>query len=186
MADASQYLVHPDTGEVGVVPADQVDLAKQRQFTQATEDQIRFYDAKAAAAESPVLSTLKSAALGAAELVAPTSIARSVLGVGAQPESVTSFLAEKILPESMARGFKAAEIYAKAREAAQPTERTGLQAASDILAPVTPTGALVSSGLMTPEQIAANQAEAGMTGQFLSLAAAVLATLRTYRQNCFR
>jgi hypothetical protein len=53
-------------------------------------------------------------------------------------------------------------------------EQAGLRAAADILAPVTPTGALLATGLQTREQIEAEREQAGLTGQVLSLAGAVL------------
>jgi hypothetical protein len=103
MADPSQYFVHPDTGEVGTVSADESALALERGFKPATEQQIKQYDARVEAAASPIASTLKSAALGAAELVAPTSIARTIMDVGAQPEALVSGLAERFPRDSVRR-----------------------------------------------------------------------------------
>ncbi len=173
MADPSQYLVNPDTREVVEVSPDWVERAKERAYKPATEQQIKEFVARDEAAKSPVRSTLRSAALGAAELIAPTSLARSVMAVGAQPEALTSAIAERVLPESLAKGFRAAKTFAELRG---PTpEQAGLTAAADILAPVTPTGALLATGLQTREQIEAEREEAGLTGSILSLAGAVVA-----------
>lgn len=51
MADPSQYLVHPETGEVVTVLPDKVATAKQRGFTPANEQQIKQYDAEVAASQ---------------------------------------------------------------------------------------------------------------------------------------
>ena len=173
MADTNdEYLVSPESGRTVIIPAENAAAAKADGFTPASEQQIAEFKARSEAKRSPVASTLKSAALTAAELVAPTSIARTIMDVGAQPEALTATLAERFLPESVAKGFRAAQTFAELRG---PTpEQAGLRAAADILAPVTPTGALIATGLQTREQIEAQREQAGLTGQLLGLAGAVV------------
>jgi hypothetical protein len=64
MADPSQYLVHPETGETVMVGPGEVDAAKAARFTPATPDQIAKYDREAAAyqqaAAEPVLGRAKT------------------------------------------------------------------------------------------------------------------------------
>lgn len=178
MANPSQYLVHPDTGEVGIVPTDQVSLAKERGFTPASGQQIKDYDARKEAEASPVLSTLKSAALGMAPLFSSpllaAELARTALGVGASS-------AEKLAEEQRAARETMALLK---RKPVEPPSEIELKAqrvsgvagrAADIIAPFTPEGALIATGLQTREQIEAEREVAGLPGSILSLAGAVVA-----------
>ena len=173
MAESNgEYLVSPESGRTVIIPTENAAAAKADGFVPASEQQIAEFNARVEAKRSPVASTLKTAALGAAELLAPTSITRTIMDVGAQPEALVSGLAERFLPEPISKGFRAAQTFAELRG---PTpEQAGLRAAADILAPVTPTGALLATGLQTREQIEAEREQAGLTGQVLSLAGAVL------------
>jgi len=157
MADPSQYLINPDTQEVVEVAPEWVERAKQRAYTPASEQQIKEFVAKDEAARSPIVSGIKSIAEQALEYRAPTSLVRGILGVAAEPEGVTSYLAKTFLPESVAKGFEAAKTYAELKEKAEPGVRTALAGAAEALAPLTPTGAMLAAGVTTPEQIEARR-----------------------------
>lgn len=136
MADPTQYLVHPDTGAVGVVPADQIEKARARGFRPADADEIAKYDREAAAyrqvEESPVTERVKTAASalgrGAAFLLDVPALAATV------PEALAG-AAEKIgttirpdLAEAYRRQTQAvAEQFAPAKKLYREITPTALE-----------------------------------------------------------
>jgi hypothetical protein len=161
MADPSQYLVHPDTGETVVVDPEWVDRAKAKDFTPASEQQIKAYDARVAVAESPVSSALKSVAEQGAEALAPTSLLRGATFLPTQAE-LTSMLAG-YLPEQLG---KAVKTYVSL----QPDqERAWRQTVAEALEPVTPMGAMIRAGITTPEAIEARREVLGRVPEKVSV-----------------
>jgi hypothetical protein len=170
-----EYLVSPETGKTVLIPAENAAAAKADGFLPASDQQIRSFQADVEAIKSPVLSTLKTGAIVAGELAAaPVSIARTMLGLG-EEEFAKRAEGDRMQRETMAliKGKPVAPPTA-AEETARSRAEV-LARAGEYLEPLTPTGALIRSGLQTREQIQAAQEEAGLTGQVLGLAGAVLA-----------
>lgn len=154
MADPSQYLVHPDTGETVVVDPEWVERAKAKQFTPASEQQIKAYDARVAVAEAPITSAIKSIGEQALEAIAPTSLLRGAAlmgGLRAKEEAEIARTGREIM--AAARG-KPVEP-PTALETTMAATAKPLLGAAEMLEPLTPTGAIIRAGITTPEAVQA-------------------------------
>lgn len=154
MADPSQYLVHPDTGEVGVVPVEQVSLAKERGFTPASGEQIKQYDARKEVEAAPITSAIKSIGEQALEAITPTGILRGAAlmgGLRAKEEAEIARTGREIM--AAARGKPIAPP--TALETTMAATAKPLLGAAEMLEPLTPTGAMIRAGITTPEAVQA-------------------------------
>jgi hypothetical protein len=160
MADPSQYFVHPDTGEVGIVPTEEVALARERGFSPASDTQIKQYDARKEVDASPISSALKSIGEQALELIAPTGVLRGAAlmgGLRAKEEADIARTGREIM--ASARGVPVAPP--TALETSMEATAKPLLKAAEVLEPVTPTGAMLAAGVTTPERIEARREALG-------------------------